>query len=82
MPYLNSTLRQWREKYFNITLKARSENYVKLPTTCKGQGLISRTEIIYMAESPTREIEGACITNIVNSLEEDVTFDAPLLELE
>jgi hypothetical protein len=72
-------------KILNITLKARSANYVKLPTTCKGQGLISRREIIpgiYMAESLTREIEGACITSTVNTLEEDVTIDAPLVELE
>jgi hypothetical protein len=47
--------------------------------------LISRKEIIpgiYMAESLTRETEGACITSIVNTLEEDVTIDAPLVELE
>jgi hypothetical protein len=47
--------------------------------------LISRREIIpgiYMAESLTREIEGACITSIVNTLEEDATIDAPLLESE
>jgi hypothetical protein len=35
-----------KNKILNVTLKARSENYVKLPTTCKGQGLISRKEII------------------------------------
>jgi hypothetical protein len=74
-----------KDKILNVTLKARSENYVKLPTTCKGQGLISKREIIpgiYMAESLTREIEGACITSIVNTLEEDVTIDAPIVELE
>jgi hypothetical protein len=72
-------------KILNITMKARSENYVKLLTTCKGQGLISRREIIpgiYMAESLTREMEGACITSIVNTLEEDVTIDGTLVELE
>jgi hypothetical protein len=35
-----------------------------------------------MAESLTREIEGACITSIVNTLEKDVTIDEPLVELE
>jgi hypothetical protein len=58
---------------------------VKLPTACKRQGLISRKEIlpgIYMAESITRVIEATCITSIVNILEEDVTMDAPLVELE
>jgi hypothetical protein len=56
-----------RGKIFKITLQARSENYVKLPNACKGQGLISRKEIIpgiYMAESLTREIGGTCITSI------------------
>jgi hypothetical protein len=74
-----------RGKIFKVMLKARSENYVKLPTSCKGQGLISRKEIIpgiYMAESLTRETGGACITSIVNTLVEDVTTDTPLVELE
>jgi hypothetical protein len=74
-----------RDNILKVTLKARSENYVKLPTACKGQGLISRKEIIpgiYMAESHTREIGGASITSIVNTLEEDVTIDEPLVELE
>jgi hypothetical protein len=35
-----------------------------------------------MEESLTREIEGACITSIGNAVEEDVTTQAPLVELE
>jgi hypothetical protein len=69
----------------NDMLKARSENLVKLPTTCKGQGLISRRQTkpgIYMAESLTREIEGASISSIVNTLEEDITVVVPLVEVE
>jgi hypothetical protein len=56
-----------KDKILRVTLKARSENIVKLPTTCIREGLISRKENvpgIYMAESLTREIGGACITNI------------------
>jgi hypothetical protein len=74
-----------KDKILRVTLKARSEHFVKLPTTCIGEGLISRKEIvpgIYMAESFTREIGGACITSVVNTLEEDVTLDALLVELE
>jgi hypothetical protein len=74
-----------KNRILNVTLKARSEDYVKLPTTCKEHGLISRREIIpgiYMPESLSREIECACITSIVNTLEEDVTIDAPFVELE
>jgi hypothetical protein len=59
-----------RENISNITLKTRSENYMKLPTTCKGQDLISRREIIpgiCMGESLTGEIGGAFITSIVNT---------------
>jgi hypothetical protein len=33
-------------------------------------------------KSLTREIGGACITSIVNTLEEDVTLDTPFVELE
>jgi hypothetical protein len=50
-----------KEKIVNDTLKARSENSMNLPTTCKGQGLTSRREIIpglYMAGSLTRELKG------------------------
>jgi hypothetical protein len=57
---------------------------MKLPTTCKGEGLISRKEIlpgIYIADTITRVIEGACKTSIVNMLE-DVTTEEPLVELE
>jgi hypothetical protein len=66
-------------------LKARTENFAELTTIYKGQGLISRKEIlpgIYMAESIIRGIESTCIMSIVNTLEEDVTILAPLLELE
>jgi hypothetical protein len=58
-----------------------AENCVKLPTICKGQGLIWREILpgIYMAESITMEIKCTCITSIANTLE-DVTTDALLAE--
>jgi hypothetical protein len=48
-----------KDKILYVTLKTRSQKSVKLPTTCKGQGLILRRELIpgiYMVESLTREI--------------------------
>jgi hypothetical protein len=41
-----------------LTLKARSENIVKLPTTSMGHGLINKRELIpgvYLAETLTNE---------------------------
>ena len=65
-----------------LTLKARSENIVKLPTKSLGHGLISKRELIpgiYLAESLTKAINGKCITSIINTLEEDVTLDPQVL---
>jgi hypothetical protein len=50
-----------KDKHNKITLKARSENLVKLPTSSKGQGLISKKEVtsgVYLAESLSTEING------------------------
>ena len=44
-----------------LTLKARSDNIVKLPTKSMGHGLISQKELIpgiYLAESLTKEMNG------------------------
>lgn len=68
-----------------LTLKARSENIVKLPTKSMGHGLISKRELIpgvYLAESLTKEMNGKCITSIVNTREEDITLDLPQVLLE
>ena len=37
---------------------------------------------MYLAESLTEEIDGYCITSIVNTLEKDITIDSPCVELE
>ena len=68
-----------------LTLKTRTESIVQLPTKCKGLGIISKREIIpgvHLAESLTEEINGYCITSIVNTLERDITIDPPHVELE
>jgi hypothetical protein len=73
-----------REPY-KLTLKARTESIVELPTTSKGHGLISKREIVpgvYIAESLATGTNGYCVTSIVNTLEEDITIDSPLVELE
>ena len=67
-----------------VTLKGRTENIVQLPTTSKGHR-IPKSEIVqgvYLAESLTNEVNGYCITSIVNTLEEDITIDLPQVELE
>ena len=67
-----------------LTLKARSENTVKLPTNSLGHGLISKKELmpgVYLAES-TKAMNGKCITGIVNTLEEDITLNLPQVILE
>ena len=57
-----------------LTLIARSEDVVKLPTKSLGHGIISKKElmpVVYLAKSLTKAINGMCITSIVNTLEEE-----------
>jgi hypothetical protein len=68
-----------------LTLKARSENIVKVSTKSLGHGLITKREIIpgiYLAESLTKVVNGKCISSIINILEEDITLDPPQVLLE
>jgi hypothetical protein len=72
-------------KTHRLTLKTRTENIIRLPTKSKGQGIISKREIIsgvYLAESLTREVNGYCVTSSVNTLGEDILIDPPQIELE
>jgi hypothetical protein len=72
-------------KPYKLTLKARTESIVELPTTSKGHGLISKREIVpgvYIAESLTTGTNGYCVTSIVNTVEEHITIDSPHVELE
>lgn len=68
-----------------LTLKARTENVVRVPTTSKGFGLISKSELlpgVYLASSLTREVNGGCVTSIINTTETDVTVELPCVDLE
>jgi hypothetical protein len=67
-----------------LSLKARSENIMKLPTKSVGHGLTSKKELmpgVYLAESLTKAMDGMCIISIVNTLEEDITLDLPQILL-
>ena len=68
-----------------LTLKPRTENIVHLPTKSTGIGIIPKAEImpgVYLAESLTEEINGYCITSIVNTLDREITVESPYVELE
>jgi hypothetical protein len=68
-----------------LTLKPRTENIVRVPTKSKGLGMINKTEFmpgLYLAESLTEEINGYCVTSIVNTLEKEITVEPPYVELE
>ena len=64
-----------KSKSHTQTPKTRTESIVQLPTKSKELGIISKREIVpgvYLAESLTEEINGYCITSIVNTLERDI----------
>jgi hypothetical protein len=63
-----------------LTLIARSEDVLKLPTKSLGHRIISKKElmpVVYLAESLTKAMSGMCITNIVSTLEEEITLGVP-----
>jgi hypothetical protein len=68
-----------------LTLRARTECIVRLPTESKGSGIISKGELVpgvYLAEALTEGIDGYCVTSIINTLEEDITIETPFVKLE
>jgi hypothetical protein len=70
---------------YKLTLKARRESTVELPTTSQGHEIISKRVIVpgvYVAESLPRESNGYCVTSIINTLGKDITMDSPHVELE
>ena len=84
MNFDNETDRK-KDKIYKLTLKPRTESIVSLPTKSKGLGIIQRKEIIpgvYLAESLTEEIDGHCITSIMNTLEKEIIIDPPHVQLE
>jgi hypothetical protein len=68
-----------------LTLKARTENIVGVPTTSKGLGLLPKSELlpsVYLASSLTRAANGICVTSVVNTTETDQTIELPCVDLE
>ena len=52
-----------------LTLRARTENIVRVPTNYKGLGLLVKNEIlpgVYLASALTRGENGLCVTSIIN----------------
>ena len=57
-----------------LTLKARSECIVNVPTNSKGLGLLDRAELlprVFLAASLTKGENGVCVTSIANTSEQD-----------
>jgi hypothetical protein len=74
-----------RTEACKLTLKPRTENIVLVPTKSNGLGVIHKSEImpgIYLAESLTEEINGYCVTSIINTLEKEITIETPCVQLE
>jgi hypothetical protein len=68
-----------------ITLKARTENIVGVPTTSKGLGLLPRGELlpgVYLASSLTRAANSICVTGIINTTETDKTLELPCVDFK
>ena len=58
---------------------------MRLPTKSKGLGVISKSKLapgVYLAEALTEGVNGYCVPSIVNTSEEDVTVEIPLVDLE
>jgi hypothetical protein len=71
-------------KNCKLTLKARSESIVKMPTKSLGDGIIIKSNNArrMLAESLTKAINWKFIASIVSSLEQDIILDPPQFRLE
>jgi hypothetical protein len=70
---------------FRLTLKARSEHIINVPTHSEGLGLLPKNEIspgVYLPSSLTRAVNGVCATSILNTNETDLTIQLPQITLE
>ena len=68
-----------------LTLKARSETIVNVPTNYKGLGLLDKTQLspgIFLPASLTKGEKGVCPTSVVNTTEQDQTVVPPRVYLE
>jgi len=68
-----------------LTLKARSECIVYIPTHSHGLGLLDRAELlpgVFLAASLTRGENGVCMTSIANTNEQDQSVILLPVELD
>ena len=68
-----------------LTLQARTEHIVNVPTNYKGLGILNKTELTpgpFLAASLTRAKNVVCVTCIVNTTEQDQMISLPLVNLE
>ena len=67
-----------------LTLQARTEHIVNVPTNYKGLGILNKTELtpgVFLVASLTRAKNGVCVTSIVNTTEQDQMISLPLVNL-
>jgi hypothetical protein len=65
-----------------LTVRARTENIVEIPTSSKGLGLLAKGELspgVYIASSLNRAV---CVTSIINTTKTDQTVELPCVVLE
>jgi len=70
---------------FRVTLRARIENIVRVPTNYKGLGLLAKNEIlpgVYLTSALTRAENGVCVTSVINTTERDQTVELSCIDLE
>ena len=63
-PYINKT------NACKLTLGARTENILRIPTTHKGLGLLDKNEIlpgVYLHSALTRAENCVCVESIINT---------------
>jgi hypothetical protein len=66
-----------------LTLRARTENIVRVPTNYKGLGLLAKNEIlpgVNLASALTRAENGVCVTSIINTTERDQAVELPRVD--
>jgi len=63
-----------------LTLKARSQHIISVPTDSEGLGLFPKQEIVpgvYLASFLTRAVNGVYVTSVLNTTDADVTLPLP-----
>ncbi|XP_071450371.1 tectonic-1-like [Hetaerina americana] len=69
-----------KEMRRKLTIPARCERLVKIPTPSTGEGLLTREKLregVYLAEALTVGISGECIASIINTAEAQVDCEIP-----